>query len=425
MLKPWLSSFLATYMFFFCASAAAQNPGTGSGGRNTPQQASKPYLVLVSLDGFRWDYPERFKPQTIQKMMRHGFRAERMIPVFPTLTFPNHYSIATGLYPEHHGLVANYFRAPGLHAWYELRLRDTVEDGRFYGGEPIWVSAERQGMVTAAYFFVGTEAAIQGIRPTHWRSFTKSVSGEERVDQVLAWLNEPEITRPHFVTLYFEDVDDHSHWSGVGSHAAREAIQTVDRHLNRLLTGIRTLPYGDQVNVLVVSDHGQSSYRIDSEPLVLEEHIDLSGIRVIGKGSYAFLNLAQADPQRISRMQQNLESAWHHGRVLTPAQAPASWNIGSNPRWPDLMVLPDPGYAVVSSRDQIDTLNPGAHGWPPEFPDMHGVLFGLGPAFRKGARTGPVRAVDIYPMMLQVLGLKAPASIDGDSNALRSVLTSG
>ena len=393
----------------------------GSGGVNAPEHLNAPYIVLISLDGFRWDYPEIFNPPTINRMLKAGFRAERLIPVFPTLTFPNHYSVATGLYPDRHGLVGNHFYMPEFDSWYELFNRESVSDGRHYEGQPVWLTAECQGMVSAAYFFVGTEADIQGMRPSYWYPYDKQVPGARRVDQVLSWLGKPAAHRPHLITLYFEDVDDHSHWTGVGSGPARDAIVRVDSWLERLLQGIEKLPHGDQVNIIVVSDHGQSAYLDNAEPLVISEHIDLTGIRVIGKGPYAFLFYDSDKQARIERHTELLEAAWPHGRVMSPAEAPESWRVGTNERWPDLMLVADIGHMVVSERAQIARLSAGAHGWAPEDSDMHGILFGAGPGFIPGARIGPVRVVDIYPLMLDMLGLTAPGSLDADPQALHSV----
>ncbi len=177
----------------FAASCCAQaRPADGSlhasGGVNADLQPGKPYLILVSIDAFRWDYMDLYPTPNLHRVATAGSKAERLLPVFPSLTFPNHYSIATGLYPAHHGLVANEFPDPARARWYSNKNRDSVEDARFYAGEPIWVTAETQGMVTAAFFWVGTEAPVKGVPPTHWLSYDKKISGEERVDQVLAWL---------------------------------------------------------------------------------------------------------------------------------------------------------------------------------------------------------------------------------------------
>jgi predicted AlkP superfamily pyrophosphatase or phosphodiesterase len=395
---------------------------TGSGGINAPGQTDKPYLVVVSLDGFRWDYPDLHSLPAIDRMIETGFRAERLRPVFPTLTFPNHYSIATGLYPDRHGLVGNRFPVPELGAWYELSNRETVEDGRFYSGEPIWVTAESQGMVSAAYFFVGTEASIHGIAPTHWRSYSKRVSGDERVDQVLAWLAEPAEKRPHLLMLYFEDVDDHSHWAGVGSESANAAIGRVDGYLQRLLGGIEDLPHGDRVNILVVSDHGQAGYRPDREALVLDEHVDLKGIRIVGEGSYAFLYFAEPDPERMQLVQSTINAAWGNGEALRPRQAPGGWRVGVNDRWPHLILVAEPGHAIVSTAARLGSLSAGTHGWSPDDEDMHGVLFGLGPQLASGARLGEVHSVDVYPLMLEILSLTGPPGTDGDLANVQAAL---
>ena len=166
------------WLLLLVASAALAQ---GSGGINLPEHRDKPYLVLVSLDGFRWDYQDLYNTPALDRIAADGVRAERMIPVFPTLTFPNHYSIATGLYPAHHGLIDNTFPNDDLSDWYSIRRREAVQDGAWYAGEPVWVAAEKAGMVTAAYYFVGTEADIQGIPMTYWHTFDASVPGTTRV----------------------------------------------------------------------------------------------------------------------------------------------------------------------------------------------------------------------------------------------------
>jgi predicted AlkP superfamily pyrophosphatase or phosphodiesterase len=394
----------------------------GTGGINAPRQQDKPYLVLVSIDGFRWDYPDLFETPALDAIAARGVRAERLIPVWPTLTFPNHYSIATGLYPARHGLVANTFRDPASAAWYAIWDRDAVENGDFYAGQPIWVTAESQGMVTAAFFFVGSEAAIRGIRPSHWRRYDKSIAGEARVDQVLEWLALPPATRPHLYTLYFEDVDDNSHWYGPGSEQAAAAIERVDGYLVRLLDGLDALPHGTEVNLIVVSDHGQREYLPGEPPLVLTEYIDLDGMEIIEGGSYAYLYFHDPDPDRARGIRDAVNGAWSHGRAWLPEAAPASWRLGANPRYPDVIVQPDPGYAVISTEDTMHKVTAGDHGWAPEDAAMHGIFLAAGPAIRAGARLAAVDNVDVYPLMVRILGLEAPETIDGDLEALRHIL---
>jgi predicted AlkP superfamily pyrophosphatase or phosphodiesterase len=213
------------------SAQAGEVPGTN--GRNAAAPANNPYLILVSIDGFSPDYLSLYPTPALDRIAAAGVRAESLRPVFPSLTFPNHYSIATGLYPSEHGIVSNRFPDETRRSWYKLSDRDSVEDGRWYGGEPIWVTAEKHGLVSAAYYFVGTEAAIQGVRPSHWNSFDASVPGDERVARVVEWLQWPEDRRPHMITLYFEHVDTAGHEFGRGSPELARAVGAVSEAVRK------------------------------------------------------------------------------------------------------------------------------------------------------------------------------------------------
>ena len=405
-----------------CQAQTPAGASGGSGGVNAANQQGKPYLVVISIDGFRWDYMARYPTPSLHRIAAAGLKAERLLPVFPTLTFPNHYSIATGLYPAHHGLVANDFPDPARDTWYSLRKRETVEDPRYYGGEPIWVAAEKQGMVAAAFFFVGTEAPVAGVAPTHWRSYDKKIGGAERVDQVLEWLAQPAATRPHVYTLYFEDIDDHSHWYGPDSAENAAAISRVDGYIGRLLDGIEKLPFADRIHLIVVSDHGQGAYIENQAPYLLDEHVNLDDTVIIEGGSYLFLHLQPDDAGRAADITAAVNSSWEHGRAYLPEDAPPDWHVDGNPRFPDVILMPDAGYAVLSAMDKVGKINAGDHGWAPEDPDMHGIFIACGPGITPGLALGPVRNIDLYPLMLSLLGLDAPATIDGDPVALAAAL---
>jgi len=394
----------------------------GTGGINAAHQQSKPYLILISIDGFRWDYMDRYPTPNMDRIATAGTKAERLIPVFPTLTFPNHYSIATGLYPNHHGLVANYFPDPERNLWYSLHKRETVEDPLFYAGEPIWVSAESQGMVAASFFFVGTEAPIKGVYPTYWRSYDKKIAGGDRVDQVLTWLALPAQNRPHIYTLYFEDVDDFSHWYGPDSEENTEAISRVDGYIGRLLTGLQKLPFADQVNIILLSDHGQGYYLEDQQPYLLAEHVNLENTVIIDGGSYLFLHLDRDDPVRAAAIVATVNSSWKHGHAYLPQDTPAQWHVENNPRFPDVILMPDAGYAVLSTEGKAGKINAGAHGWAPEDSAMHGFFVACGPNITPGLTLGAVNNIDIYPFILSILELDAPGMMDGDASHLAPAL---
>ncbi len=387
------------------ASTETGQPAAGSGGVNAVDQQDKPYVVLISIDGFGWDYTDRFATPALDRLIERGVRAESMKPVYPTLTFPNHYSIATGSYPAEHGIIANRFPHEDPSAWYNYKDRDTVQDGSWYGGEPIWVAAERAGMVSAAYFFVGTEAPVDGISPSHWYPFSADIPGSERVGQVLRWLELPEDRRPHIVTLYFEHVDTVSHRFGPDSPETAAAIAEVNGYLTQLLDGIEALPIHDEVYVIVVSDHGQSVYRDRSATLILEGIIDLDGIALVEGGSYAFLFLDDDDAGRAARIRDTVNEHWQHGRAWLRAEAPDEWQLRHGARIADVILQPDPGYAVLSVEEHRDRLNVGAHGWAPEFRDMHGIFIGAGPRLPSACKIGTVEAIEVYPLLLEILAL--------------------
>ena len=374
---------------------------------NKADQKSRPYLVLVSFDGFRWDYASLTDTPAMDRMAREGLKAEALLPAFPTVTFPNHYSIASGTLPWRHGIVANDFPGEDGAEWYHYKDRSTVEDGRWYLAEPIWVTAEKSGLRTAAYYFVGTEADIEGIRPSDWRAFDADVPGRTRVSQVLDWLSGPEDTRPHLVTLYFEDVDDHGHWYGPESEENREAIRQVDYWLGLLLEGIDRLPYASDVYVLLVSDHGQGYYNA-IEPLILDEWLDLEGTTVINGGPSAFVHFDRPDEKRALAMQAIINQGWDCGQAFLPDELPAAWNAGASERYPDLFVQADAGCAVITTEANRRKITRGDHGWAPDVPEMRGIFYAMGPRIPAGTRTGVVLVTDVYPLMLDILILGAP-----------------
>jgi predicted AlkP superfamily pyrophosphatase or phosphodiesterase len=393
-----------------------------SGGVNAPQHRDKPYVILVSLDGFRWDFQDLYETPSLDRIAAGGIRAERMIPVFPTLTFPNHYSIATGLYPARHRLIGNTFPSADHTEWYSLRRREAVQDGDWYGGEPVWVAAEKAGMVTAAYFFVGTEADIQGVPMTYWHPFDASVPGMERVGQVLDWLSMPAEKRPHFITLYFEDVDTATHGYGPGSEQSIAAVRRVDGYLGALLDGIAELPIADDVYVLVVSDHGLIGKKIDDTIFVIDAVADIEGLSVVDHGAAAFIYFPEPDPTRAVRIRDAINDEWAYGAAMLREDAPESWHVSAEAGFADIIVQANPGHLVFSTEDRVQRKSRGDHGWAPEAEGMHAFFIAAGPRLPRGEMIGPISAVDIYPLMMEILGLQITTSIDGDADKLARFL---
>ena len=296
-----------------------------------------------------------------------------------------------------------------------------MEDGLWYGGEPIWVQAEKNGLVAAAYYFVGTEAAIAGVSPSHWHSFDASVPGSDRVAQVIRWLEMPAENRPHLITLYFEHVDTAGHNFGRGSPELAAAVEAVDADIGRLLDGVGELGLSGDVYLLVVSDHGQANYVNSETTFVLREHIDLDGLEITAGGAYAWIYLQQPDPVRARAIRDAINERWAHGRAMLREEAPPEWRIGDSQRFPEIFVVPEPGYAVVAEREAVQRLKKGDHGWEPSAKAMHGIFLAAGPGLPRGETIDEVSAVEVYPLMLEILQIEAPA-LASDRDRLRSLV---
>jgi predicted AlkP superfamily pyrophosphatase or phosphodiesterase len=390
-------------------SAALQ----GSGGINRPDHLDKPSLVLVSFDGFRADYLDRFTLPNFRRVMARGVRAQAMRPVFPSTTFPNHYSLVTGLHPGHHGIVENGFFDPVREAAYSFRNETTVTDGSWYGGEPIWVTAERQGMVAACYFWPGSEAAIKGIRPTSWNRYDGTVPNAERVATVLEWLRRPAAQRPRVITLYFSDVDAISHRFALGSPEIEKAVLGLDRTLGALLEGIDALPGPGRVILLLTSDHGMTDTSA-AQTLQLSSLVDTSNVRPGYSGPVAGLHVTGGSAAARA-LRDQLNAKLTSGRAYLRQELPEHYQFRDSPRAGDVVVVMDEGWTIATSIITRGLIQKtwGEHGWAPDVASMRAIFLISGPGIRRGATIPEVENVDVYPLMTELLELQPAAGIDG------------
>ena len=399
--------------------ASPAQPAAGTGGINHPGAESRPHVVLVSFDGFHPGYLDRFDTPHFQRLAARGMHAAGLVSVFPSLTFPAHYSIATGLHPEAHGVVGNRFFDPARGAEFSYRRSDDAQDGSWWGGEPIWVTAETQGVVTAAFFFPGTEADIGGVRPSHWRPYDGRVPNRERIDQVLAWLALAPAERPHLITLYFSLVDSAGHRLGPDDPDMRRSVESADGLLGDLMEGIDALPHGERVALVVVSDHGMAAPDPD-QAAVLPPVAELAGVRIVTAGPS--LSLHVGDPERARALRDRLDARLVHARAYLREELPEHLHARGNPRLGDLLVMPT-GLGMVQLAP--DNRPPaGMHGWDPTLPEMHGIFFAAGPGIAAGIALPTVNAVDVYPLVAHLLGLTPPPDIAGDLAAFAPALQS-
>ena len=379
------------------------------------KKVHKPYLVVLSMDGFRWDYIDSFPTPNLHRLVAKGVRAKSLEPSFPSVTFPNHYTMATGLYPDHHGIVHNNFYDSTLNLTYRLGDRQTVEDGRFYGGEPIWITAEKQNIRTASFYWVGSEAPIMGMHPTYWKQYDKKVTFEQRMDTVIYWLSLPEIQRPHLVMFYYDQPDKVSHDTGPFSPETRTMVMRLDTLAGVFLDKIEKLPIYNKLNFIVTSDHGMGEISI-APKIVLDEHIKKEWCsRINGHNPIYMLD---AKPGYIDSMMINLSNV-PHLKVWRKQNVPVQLHFGNNARIGDLVVLADSAYALSWKGDK--TGNGGTHGYDPANTDMHGIFYASGPAFKKGYVTPSFANIHLYAMFAAILHLKA-APNDGNIRKVKSML---
>jgi len=385
---------------------------------NSPEQFDKPYVILISADGFRYDLADKYQAENLIRLRASGVWADYMQSVFPSLTFPNHYSIATGEYPDHDGIVDNSFYDPARHQVYSLGNRKTVEDSSWYGATPIWVLAEKQALLTASYYWVGAEAAIQGIRPTYYYKYNSQTNMKDRIQVVRNWLLLPEEKRPHLITFYIPDVDHQEHLFGVDSKQTQVAVHDVDDAVGQLVQTVDSLHL--LVNYIFVSDHGMVN--LDTlHTLSLPNTIDTS--RFIILNSLSLVHLYAREPSSIGPTYQALKSAAKDYDVYLAADLPERWHYNKkNDRYHRIgdiiLVAHAPKVFNLTKR----SLPAATHGFDPATPDMHASFYAWGPAFRSNLKIRGFENIHIYPLIAHMLGLTISEPVDGNLKVLQPIL---
>ena len=371
----------------------------------------QPILILVSIDGFRWDYLDRVDLPALRSLAVRGVRSEGLIPSFPTLTFPNHWTIVTGLVPDHHGIVSNTIvdRSIGPARFSMSAL--TAKDPRWWGGEPIWTTAIRQGKKSASMFWPGSEAIL----PTFWHPYETRKPNVDRVKEVLKWFALPDAQRPSFITLYFSDVDSAAHSNGPNSAETSAAARRVDDMIGLLLDGITQAKLLDRTTLVVVSDHGLAETSVN-RLIVLDDLIPRSDVEVVDSGAWLGINpgrlFTDSIVERLSCKHQELT-------IYRKESLPPSLRYGTHRRVPAVIGLVEPGWLVTSRELSLANRvtgwrTGGAHGYSPLASDMRGLFVAAGPRVRRGVTIPPIENVHLYHFMCDVLGLK-PSPNDGDA----------
>lgn len=405
---------LATHFCF--AQDTTQHHVTGR--VNAPGQATKHYVILISADGFRYDLADKYHAGTLLQLRDKGIKAEYLQSSFPSLTFPNHYSIATGLYPAHHGLVDNSMYDPARNRTYTIGNRKEVADSTWYGGTPIWVLAEQQRLLTASFYWVGSETAVKGIRPTYYYSYNDKINIDTRIGEVKKWLQLPEDQRPHLITFYFPEVDHAEHRYGPDSKETEEAVHFVDESIKKMTDTLATL--GLAIDYIFVSDHGMAAVDVKN-PLSLPAAVDTSKFKVMGGSS--LLHLYARNAADIQPTYARLKKDAKDYDVYLATETPATWHYSKDDdtynRIGDILLVPQLPRVFSLGRypPQI-----GNHGFDPALTDMHATFYAWGPDFKSNLEIPHFENVHIYPLIAKMLGLEYSFDIDGNVHVLEGIL---
>jgi predicted AlkP superfamily pyrophosphatase or phosphodiesterase len=406
---------LSLSIVVFAAVLAACRPAT--------LPADRAILILISIDGFRWDYLDRHQPPELTRLASSGVRAEGLIPQFPSKTFPNHYTIVTGLRLANHGILSNNMRDPNIPGEFSLSNREVLADPRWWGGEPIWNTVEQQGKVAAAMFWPGSETVIGGRQSTFWTPFDDDLPNEERVATILEWLRLPDGKRPSFLTLYFSDVDNAGHAAGPESTDVREAVQEVDRVIGELVAGVDAAGLADRVHYVVVSDHGMAALSPD-RVIVLDNYVDVNSVDIIDWAPVLGLSPKDGD---VEKLYAALKDKHPNLDVYRKHEIPPEYGLAGHPRLPPVIGIADEGWNITSAREvnrwRAGERTPpgGTHGYDARARSMHGVFIAAGPRIRRGVVVEAFENIHVYEFMCAVLGL-TPAHNDGDPAVTRDML---
>ena len=380
------------------------------------QNQNKDYVVVLSLDGFRADYLELYDTPNLSKIAKYGVRVKEMVPCNPTKTFPNHYTLATGLYPDHHGIVSNTFYDKKLNKLYSLKDQLSISNGLFYGGEPIWNTAIKAGVVSAVYNWIGSEADIQNMQPNIWKKYHKSTSLKQRVDTVIQWLQLPEAERPHLIMLYHYQPDFTGHVYGPNSPEMGKLINELDSEVGRFYEKLMSLSIANKINFIILSDHGMRSISRD-KVVYLNQFLDSSLVdNIYGSNPNFIIKAKLGKKQELFNSLKKIK----HLHVFLQGSTQKSLHMGENHHFDDLIVIGEKGYSVFESKDELHDFG-GAHGYLNTDKQMSALFIATGKGFKKGYQQDKIKNIDVYDLMAHLLKI-TPAPNDGSFERVKSLL---
>ena len=389
---------------------------------NTVEARAKPYVIMISADGFRYDYAKKYNAENLLNLSGEGVRAEAMIPGYPSITFPNHWTLITGLYPSHHGLIDNYFYDYKRKAPYAMSDKTNAEDGSWYGGLPLWGLAEQQGMLSASLMWVGSASDAGGTRPTYYYPYHEKFSPQEKVDKVINWLKLPMDKRPHFISLYFPEVDAGGHHFGPDAKETEDAVHKVDAAVGELVRKVGELSL-QNVNFIFVSDHGM--IKVDgSNPLEIPQLL-LDKNRFDIYNSQTLLRVYVKNPAEVKSVYKELQvHKTSDYEVYLDKKFPRHLHFSAKDDYYDrigqILLVPNAPKIFLEKGKKPSA---GKHGYNPTVvPEMKATFMTWGPAFKSHRTVGEFENVNVYPVVADILGLKIRQPVDGKLKVLKQII---
>lgn len=414
--------FLLTFNFIIGFSQTDTAQVVDLNRKNSTESISKPYVILISADGFRSDYAEKYQAKNLLKYGKNGVTSKAMIPSFPTITFPNHWSLITGLYPAHHGLIDNFFYDYKREKFYAMSSAENAEDGSWYGGVPLWSLAEKQGLLSASMMWVGSASDAGGVRPTYYYHYHEKFTPNQKVDKVIDWLKLPDDRRPHFISLYFPEVDGAGHRFGPDSPEAEQAVHLIDDAFGTLVKKVNELGLKD-VNFIFVADHGM--VKVDRDNPIEIPAVLFDKSRFDFYNAQTLMRVVVKNPDEVNQVYRALKkNRTKDYQVYLDKRFPKKLNFSPKDdrynRIGQILLVPK-APKIFLEKGKSTSL--GKHGYNPyKVPEMKAAFVAFGPAFSSNKKIGEFQNVNVYPIITQILDLKITEPIDGSPKTAVEIL---
>ena len=383
----------------------------------TAQSNEDQYVLLVSFDGFRYDYTNRLETPNFDYLEKWGTKSQSLKPIFPSFTFPNHYAIATGCYTNKHKIIGNEFSKifdnENIER-YSYKDKTTVQDAKWYGAEPIWVTAEKNNLISATYFWVGSEAPIKGFYPTYYKNYKNGVNPKDKVDQVIEWFSLPVEERPRLVCLYFNEPGHAGHVYGADSEEVNEQIKKSDEVLGYLLKSLTRLDIFNKINLIVLSDHGMAT--VSEERVINIDNFNIDGV-IDGEGP--LVSIKDTSQSRDLLNQLNIPNT----KIVSSLNNEDLHY--DNPLF-DYILLADEGWMIYDSNifKKYNGKLPvkGMHGYDSNQMNMHAIFYAYGPKIKENLKIETFELIHIYPLICNILNIPQYDDIDGSIDVLKPIL---